>query len=53
MLKKKKQGRPPIPKKDRVVYKRPAVYPKTHERIQNNAKAKNIRIIDYIEELVP
>lgn len=53
MPRKKRQGRPPMPKALRKTYQRLAVYPPTYKRIKDNAKAAKMTVVDYIEEVVP
>lgn len=53
MPRKKRQGRPPMPKALRKTYQRLAVYPPTYKRIKDNAKEAGMTVVDYVEDVIP
>jgi hypothetical protein len=48
----KKRGRPTLPDSEKQKYLRVAVYPRTHERIKNNAKREKLAIVDYLDKKI-
>ncbi len=52
-MEKRRPGQPKKPDELKAKYERMAVLPDTYKRIKKNAKKKKMKIVNYIEEIVP